>query len=385
MEFNKNYFEKKVFFNKLKSKSKSLLITNFKPLETNFIINDKKNNSLIIKKIYFELNNNSSDYTFVEDIISKMKIRICTSRNPKNIQSGLILEIPGYICGFKFISSTLLELNIYFENFLPNGLILPHHLYSSVKNNQNNKDNDDNKNNEDIFIENYNGFSNFFDAKINLMILFNKLVKDDLILSSHVDYLYEYVDIENNEICLNIEKNIYFIDPPYNCVKHKTIFIQQTQTQSNKIKNIITTNNNFNTNYYLRFTLYFNYMCRGFWIKINKYDYEKLLKIKLVLNGHDSFDLDIFQLDMLEVDKKYIDDSIVFFINLEFGSNQWNLPNTVSESKKMYSNSLNLSRIDQSNIIFVFDSNKLIGDYIYITSLYLNLFDIRDTSYNLFF
>ena len=48
-----------------------------------------------------------------------------------------------------------------------------------------------------------------------------------------------------------------------------------------------------------------------------KHSFENLKKIKVLLNGCDRFDLDLFQLELLELNKKYIDGSIVFFLNLE--------------------------------------------------------------------
>ena len=95
--------------------------------------------------------------------------------------------------------------------------------------------------------------------------------------------------------------------------------------------------------------------------------------------------MDIYQLELLDFDKKYIDDYIVFFFNLELLSKEWSLPKTISKSKLIYTNSLNLSRIDINKFIFEFESNLMAGEYIVITTLNLNLLGIQNIKYEKIF
>jgi hypothetical protein len=387
MDLKKKYFEKKVYCNKSKSKLKSRFISKFDLKKMVYDINNNPNQdySLVIKKIYLELNNNSDDYGFIESIISKMKIIISSDYHDNinhniieqnifehnKIEHNKILEIPGYICKFKFVNPKLLELDIWFENFFPNGLNLPIPI---------------NNDKQKYFINP----ENFY-----LIILFNKLIEDELVLSSYFEYYLKNTNIDdeqyyltitfdkkendNNENGGNEKKSIHNKHWIYNFNEHKTIFIQQTQTQNFRIIKKKILNNIFTT------MLRFENMCRGFWIRMNKIDYDKLSSIKFTLEGLDRLELDIISLEALGIEKKYIDNSVIIFINLELGSNCWTLPNTISESKNYCSNSINLSRFDSIKILFYFNSNQVSGEYISITGLTFNLLDIYSGSYKVFF
>ena len=369
---NNIYFEHKIYQNK-KNNKKTLLTCKFdlNKLISNTHTNTKNiNYSIGIKKIYLELNDKSNDYGLIESIIRNMKIIISTNPDPKSYTNNIV-TIPGYICVFRFIEPKLLELNIWFENFLPNGLPLP--LYDLKQNETTNS------------ICEIKDKTNYYDCIKNfyLMILFGCLVNDDLIKSSYLEYHLSNTNLDDNELYFTFKNNemnfnvMNFKDRIDDFDGHKTIFIQDTQTQNfscTKINNcelIVKTN--------------FNFMCRGFWIKMHKTDYYNLKKFKIKLNGLYRFDLDIYQLELLDFDKKYIDDYVVFFFNLELLSKEWALPKTISKSKLIYSNSLNLSRIDSTKFIFEFESNLMAGEYIGITTLNLNLLGIQNIKYEKIF
>lgn len=376
----KNYFEHKIYQN-LKKVKKTLLVgkfnldkVNIDNLNLEIETNTNTNYSIMIKKIYLELNDKSEDYGWIESLISKMKIILSTNPDPKSTNN--IITIPGYICGFKFIEKKLLELDIWFENFLPNGLVIP----------IDNSELDPNSNHNPIKLSNsicktmekhfcYEGEINFY-----LMILFGNLIKDDLIESSYVEYNIIYSNLNDNELYFkfNVKKDAINEENRFNYfIGHKTIFIQDTQSENFSYSKI--------ANSKLIGKTQFNFMCRGFWIKMNKIDYSNLKKFKIQLNGQDRFDMDIFQLELLDLDKKYIDDSVVFFFNLELESKKWGLPKTISESKMIYLNSINLSRIDSTRFIFEFESNLMVGEYIGITALNSNLLGIQNIKYEKIF
>lgn len=372
---NNIYFEHKIYQNK-KNNKKTLLTCKFdlNKLISNTHTNTKNiNYSIGIKKIYLKLNDKSNDYGLIESIIRNMKIIISTNPDPKSYTNNIV-TIPGYICVFRFIEPKLLELNIWFENFLPNGLPLPLPLENLEQIENNNFINADNVDN--IYKPTYYDCGkNFY-----LMMLFGSLVSDDLIKSSYLEYYLSNTNLDDNELYFTFKNNDNKIndkDRIDDFEGHKTIFIQDTQTEnfsSSKINNcelIAKTN--------------FNFMCRGFWIKMHKTDYSNLKKIKIKLNGLYRFDLDIYQLELLDFDKKYIDDYIVFFFNLELLSKEWSLPKTISKSKLIYTNSLNLSRIDNTKFIFEFESNLMAGEYIGITTLNLNLLGIQNIKYEKIF
>lgn len=374
MNSNNNiHFENKIYRNKKKI-IKTLLVGKFDldKIISKVSSDTNINYSIVIKKIYLELNDKSNDYGLIESLISKMKILISTNPDPKYYISNII-TIPGYICGFRFINSKLLELNIWFENFLPCGLALP--IYNIEQIETTNP------------ICGITGKPTYYDCGKNfyLMMLFGSLINDDLIISSYVEYNLAYTNLDNDELYLTLKKknemnikehfNVRFhFDDFYG---HKTIFIQDTQTQNFSSSKI--------NNSKLVAKINFNFMCRGFWIKMHKIDYSNFKKFKIILNGSDRFDVDIFELELLDLDKKYIDDSIVFFFNLELLSKEWGLPKTISKSKLIYSNSLNLSRIDSTKFIFEFESNLLAGEYIGISALNSNLLGIQNIKYEKIF
>jgi hypothetical protein len=379
---DKNYFENKVYCNKNKLK-KTLLVCKLDldklacVMDQYNILNPNPNPSIVVKKIYLELNTNSDDYGLIESLISKLEIIISTSKNPKSSQHTLI-KIPGYICGFRFIEPKLLELDVWFENFLPNGLVFPVHTpeLSQIYDPDDIVIGTETETETETEIPVYN----YYKKDFYLMILFNNLVKNDLIVLSYLKFELSNTNLDDNEIYLIFEKDckifqnqINNFHPTDHFKGHKTIFIQQTHTVNISCFQI--------DNSKLTVPLKFNFMCRGFWIKMHKMDFENLKYIKLTLNGHDRFNLDSFQLELLELNKKYIDGSVVFFLNLEMVSKNWNLPKTITESKLIYSNSLNLSRIDETIFVFNFESKILTGDHIGISAINANLIGIQNIKY----
>ena len=382
-QYNINYFENQIYLEKkliqYKNKNnqnksyqeileKTLLLSKFDldKLISNTNINTNINYSLKIKKIYLELNVNSDDYGFIESLISNMKISINTSPDLK-FDKKRILSVPGYICGFRFIEPKLLELDIWFENFLPNGLPFP--IYNNDLPQLPNP------------VHMITGLRVYDNSKKNfyLIILFNNLVRNDLILSSYNEYELIKTNLDDNENYYICEQenyqlpNHFNINQIINFIGHKLIFIQDTQTEnvlSSEISSSI-----------LKINIPFNFMCRGFWFKMHKIDYDNLKRFKIMINGQNRCNFDIFQLELLELNKKYIDNCVVCFFNLEFNSKEWGLPKTISKSKEIYSNSLNLSRIDSTKFIFEFESDLLASEYISITSLNNNLLGIQNIKY----
>jgi hypothetical protein len=79
----------------------------------------------------------------------------------------------------------------------------------------------------------------------------------------------------------------------------------------------------------------------------------------------------------------YIPNYILIYLNLELGSDNWDLPEDFELCKKIYSNSLNMGRIDVSKFIFEFNTNVLDSDHIVVSSLFSNMIPyFQDKFYN---
>lgn len=333
-----NQYEKinfKNIYHYNKKNKKTILITKFdlekiKKTSQNKL---KSNYSIKVKKIYLELNINSIDYNSIESVISKIKIFINTEPNISNS----FLSLPGFICEFTFINPKLLELNILFENFFPNGIPFPidekNLIYDNIIDVKNKK--------------------NFY-----LMILFDKLLKNDILISSYLEYELNNINLQEEQIYLN---------------DYSSIIYQETQ--------LCKTNTLLNNKCLKKVRLLFNHLCCGFWIKMHKLDYENIKNFKIILNGQDRLNIDFYQLELLELKKKYIEDSIIFFFNLDFDFKELRTVKTINEIKLIYSNSINFSRIDSAIFEFEFDVKVLIGENIYICSLNLNLLKILNDKY----
>jgi len=338
---NLNIFslENMVYYKKNKSKVKTLLISEINI--PNFLIT-QSNFTIRIAKIQFELNHLSDQYGLILSLLANSIIIFSSSPNPYLIKKHIV-TIPGYLCKCVFSNKNLLECDIFFNNFFPNNI--PHNEKS----------------------------------KIYLLIQFRKLIQNNLITNTSVFYSIEkqineteIINVRNNlkymkenEISINEANSIKKHDLKY--IERNYIFIQNTLTYNISVMKI--------ENCKLKNELIFGYICRGFWIKMDLVDYNKLLKIKLRLNHIDRFDYSLEQIEML-CERMIINNCVVFFLNFELDSDQWNLPRDLFSCKEIYLNSCNMLRINNKEIIFEFDSNNLHGKFITITLLYCNMFDV---------
>jgi len=341
---NKFSLTNQIFYNKSKSRAKTLLVSKIN------ITDSIVDSNIRIALIQFKLNNLSSDYNSIISLLSKSTIIISSNPNPKLLLEQIV-SIPGYICKYNFINKNLLECDIYFNNYFPNNLPLNN------------------------------------DVDLYLFVLFNRLIQSDLI--NRTDILYEIVQKNLDQQTLNKQTLVLscgkilchipgFDYNNYKCKFHdiNCLFIQGTRTKNISRSEIV--------NCILKKKIFFQFMCRGFWIKIESSDYDKLVRFKLELNGSERLNLSLEQIELL-YDKKCIDNHVVFFLNLELGSNDWDLPKDIVSCQKIYSNSCNMSRLDNSKFIFEFESNSLNGEFITISSLYCNLLYVEKNCFSTVF
>lgn len=299
---------------KIKSKAKTILVCQ---IDKNHTLNKDKENTLIIPTIEidkFIINyNNLNDYETIYSHLIHSTIIISNSPNPKESHSH-ILVLPGYLCEIKINNiSHNIDVKINFKNFFP------HNIPININN-------------------------------LHFMIWFNNIIPNKLI--DKINLSYKLTDIEINK-CNTINNNF--------------LLIQQTQTFNvickNKIADIIIKNTLFNN------------ICRVFWIKFDLIDYNNLDEFTIKLNGQIRLILTKKQIELI-CDKKIISNKYaLIFINLEFCSSDWSLPQDLKEIRKIFSNSLNTSRIDNIKWYFKF-ANKFTNNNIQITSLSGNILSL---------
>ena len=311
--------EEKITCGKIKSKAKTLLLGK---INKNQISNKETIDVLImptmkINKIVINYAN-SFDYDKICSYLINSTIVISNSPNPK--ESSLhILVLPGYLCKLNKNKLNQIEIDMMFENFFP------HNIHANTND-------------------------------IHFMIWFKNLLPDKLIKKTEL--LTELVVMPINKS--NIIKQI-----------DDFTSVQQTQTF-----NIICKNKTLDT---VVKKTNFRCMCKVFWIKINQIDYNNLKELNMELNGHSRLVLGKKQIELF-CEKKIIHGGyVIIFINLEFGSSEWILPQDIKEICRLYSNSLNASMIDNFKWSFNF-ANKFTHDDIQITSLSLNMLRLIDNN-----
>jgi len=310
--------EEKITCGKIKSKAKSLLIGQI--IYNNIIHNDKINTIKFVDvKIHFD-NSDINNIELLKLLLTNSTIIISKSPNPK-LSNSHILVFPGYLMEIKNISQNELGLNIFFNNFFSNNIPL----------NQ---------------------------TKLYFLIWFKKIIPSNIIIKSSIDYYLDELELTNKNSIQIIDNNKNNI----NC-----LLVQQTQTLNviceSKSSNKIIKKCNFEN------------MCKGFWIKMSLLDYNNLNELKIMINGYNRLILTLEQIELLDIKKIIYNNFVLIFINLEFGNIQWNLSSNISEIQKLYSNSLNCSRIDTFVFEFYF-LNNYINCNIQITALSLNFLEI---------
>ena len=150
-------------------------------------------------------------------------------------------------------------------------------------------------------------------------------------------------------------------------------FIQSIQTQKFSTKDLKSSA--------LKCKTKFEYMCRGFWIKMHSSDFDKLTGLKFVTNGNNSYEVDIEQI-VLITQIKLVCGYKIIFINLQPNKIDWNLSTNFDECKKIYSNSFNLSRIDSFAITLNFNTTSLSENPITISSIYSNILGMEISNLN---
>lgn len=319
-QVNNINLEEKITCGKIKSKAKTLLMCK---IYKNPTPNKDTENTLIIPTIKVNkiiINyTNSSNYDTICSYLVNSTIVISNSPNPKDSNSH-ILVLPGYLCEIKKIGVNQMEIDMKFKNFFP------HNIPANAND-------------------------------IHFTIWFKELLPDGLIKKTELSI--EQLDVSINKCdIIKSEKSIF-------------LSIQQTQTF-----NVICKNKTFDV--VVKKTNFYN-MCKVFWIKINLMDYNNLEKINLKLNGHSRLDLGKKQIELVCNKKIIYGVYVLIFINLEFGSNDWTLPQDKKQISHIYSNSLNASRIDTIKWSFKF-TNKFTHDNIQITSLSLNNLSLDDNN-----
>lgn len=315
--------EERITCNKIKSKAKTLLFGQL--ILNEHISNEHITNTIQFSNIKINLIN-SNNIELIKSLLIDSTIIISTSSNPKSSHSH-ILVLPGFLSEILNISPNSFELNIFFNNFFSNNIPI--------------------------------NMTNLY-----FMIWFKKIIPHNIITKSSINYCLNKLELT--------DKNTISIPDIYTS-EYKYFMVQQTQTfnisynKPNKISN---------TYFEIIKKCNFENMCRGFWIKMTLYDYNNLKKIKLLLNGHNRFELRKEQIELMDIKKNISNNFVLIFINLEFGNIQWNLPSTIDEIKHIYSNSLNCSRIDIINFLFGFENN-FVSSNIQISALTLNLLHSR--------
>lgn len=312
-------FEEKITCGKIKSKAKTILVSNIDKIIDYNSVNKAGNNitnlqTLKLGTITFDFVE-PTNFDLICNYLTNSKIIISNQSDPKNSLFHII-EIPGYICNIKKISPTQLELDANFKKFFPINIPIYNKFYPGLE-------------------------------KIHIMIWFKNMIPNELIKKTTIVYKLENIEINES-----------------NSFKNNLIPVQQTQTFyticKNKTLDIVKKTTNFNN------------MSRAFWIKMNKIDYENLNEIKLELNGQTRITLDRKKCELICDKKNIVDNNVLIFLNLELDddNNDWSLPSNLCQISKIYSNSLNCSRIDKIVWHFKFENKFTNGD-IFITSLCL--------------
>jgi hypothetical protein len=339
----KLFLEEKITCGKIKSKAKTLLSgqiiykKNIIPTDLNsnpnIIIGDNISKINTVKftciKISYD-NSNIANIQIIKSLLGDSTIIISTSPNPKSTDSHLLV-FPGFMIKINDSYPNELNLDIFLDNFFPNSIPINN-------------------------------------ANLYFMIWFNKLLPQNIIVKSSINLSF-------GELILN-DSNTKIFHPNIN----EYLPIQQTQTLNIKKKH--TDNNSCEI---VKDCSYLSNMCRGFWIRMHLLDYNNLKTFRITLNEHDRLILSIEQMELLEITKIIENNFVLIFINLNFDSIEWNLPKDINSIREIYSNSLNVGRIDTVKFIFAF-KKKCINSHIQITSLSLNFLDtyLNLKKYNLF-
>lgn len=308
--------EERVTCGKIKSYAKTFLIGE---INNNISLDENNNENKIntIKLLNIQTQFDNSNYNNIELVKSSLidsTIIISSEPNPKSSDTH-ILVFPGYLAKIKKISENKLNIDIYFNNFFPFNIPL----------NQN---------------------------KLYFIIWFKKIIPSNIIIKTTINYEFNKLELT--------DLNTLSLDDKY-------ILVQQTQTL-NVISKAKLTNKIIKS-------CCFENLSRGFWIKMLLSDYYNLKEIKLLLNNQDRITLTIYQIELMGITQFIENNSILIFLNLEFDNNDWNIPLSNKDIIKIYSNSLNCSRIDNIKFIFEFNTNYINSD-IKITSLSLNCLNL---------
>lgn len=329
--------EEKITCGKIKSKAKTIMISQV-PIK--YINNNISNPIDTIKFSNIKINipniNADTNLTQVISLLMDSTIIISTQSNPKvHIPASHLLVLPGYlIFSDRFTNKTIdknlqtitLNFDLFFSNFFPSNIPL--------------------------------GNTNIY-----FMIWFKKIIPQNIITNISVNYFFSKLILNESNV-INFKKE----DNNNNVIyTQKLLCVQQTQTYNVMCANTY-------TNLIVKKCCFEN-MCRGFWIKILHSDYNNFDMIELELNGNTRFNLSQNQIELLGIKKNIFSNYILIFINLEFEDMTWNLPQDINKIAKIYSNSLNCSRIDNVKFKFKLNNKHYIKDNIVITSLNLNLFD----------
>ena len=328
--------EEKLYYNKMISRAKTMYSS--KPI-TSHIFNKKPLKYLIDFTFFeFELYNTDEVNLFEQfnSIISDSKIIISTSTNPF-LKNEYILEFPGFLCLEDYtINSNKIKYKIMWDNFIPNGL-------------------------------EGKGIYYFY-------IIFPLVIKSQLIKSSSVEINFKQLNqVEQTNLTKLNLKYLGFNSNFINISTGLYQFIQSTQTEKFSTEKLNYKN--------LKCNIEFHNMCRGFWIKIHSTDYNKLVGLKFLSNGNQSFEVDKSQLIMI-VDIKLLYGYQIIFINLQLDQNDWNLSANFDECNKIYSSSFNLSRIDSFVIEFNFNADYLSKNPITISSIFSNILGMELSNLN---
>ena len=321
---NSLILEEKITCGKIKSKAKTILVgkINGTYLCKNDNINTIKETDIIntIKFENIKIKFNNENTGFIKNELLNSTIIISTNSNPKESKSHILI-FPGYLGEICNESCNEMKLNIYFNNFFPNNIPL---------------------NYENLYF----------------MIWFKKIIPSGIILNSFINYDFDKLFL--NENCITEQKFLY---------------VQQLQTFNFKtmsFKKIVDNQNsliamkNFN----------FCHLSRGFWIRMNIFDYDNLIKLKITLNGLDRLILSKLQIELMGIKKNTQLNCVLIYLDLEFCNLEWKLPKDINQISQIFLNSLNCSRIDRIKFIFEFDSSHIKND-IQISSLSLNMLDIQ--------
>jgi len=339
MEPNKiitTQLEKLIYYNKNKKKNKLLL----KSLPLKKCLNKLVSCSVKILSFSVQLSHDNMLEKVKWDLTNS-KIILSIDSNPQN-ESNYIVQIPGFLCGLESDSnSKTITVNIPIENFIPNNLPIDSCSFNQIY----------------FFILFMTNTYTTYIEKAKFQ--FEQLKPIDI---TSKNFLNLFNILDSKDYFKFGPNNVLEIDSPTNNIYQ---FGQNTQIQNIKCKS-----EKFSTR------VNFDNLCRGFWIKINSKDLDKLIVLKLLINGQDN-EYTLERIYLL-FDITIIGEYSIIFLNLECGSGNWELPKDFSQCKQIYSNSLNLSRIDSFKVSFEFNQKKFFNcKYITICSLYSNIIGIN--------